>query len=78
MDFGQALQELKLGKKIARSEWVGAGLWLKLEQSDENTRLKVPYIAINYPKYVNIPSRIKIPVLSTQTDLLENDWVVVP
>lgn len=49
MDFGAALQELKRGNKVERSGWNGKGLWLELQTPDENSKMTLPYIYINYP-----------------------------
>jgi hypothetical protein len=32
MDFGEALRELKAGKRVARAGWNGKGMWLTLSQ----------------------------------------------
>ena len=49
MDFGAALQELKRGNKVARSGWNGKGLSIELQTPDENSKMTLPYLFMNYP-----------------------------
>lgn len=77
MNFGQALDTLKLGGKVARSGWNGKGLWLELQRPDSNSKMTLPYIYINYPSdAVNTPGA-RVPWLASQTDMLADDWNLV-
>ena len=49
MNFGEALQELKNGNKVARSGWNGKGLWLELQTPGANSKMTLPYIFMSYP-----------------------------
>ena len=83
MYFGAALQELKRGNKVARSGWNGKGLSIELQTPDENSKMTLPYLFMNYPatpasetapaNHVNA----KVPWLASQTDNLADDWGIV-
>jgi len=42
MNFGQALELLKQGKKVARNGWNGKGLWLELQRPDAYSKMTLP------------------------------------
>lgn len=91
MTFGQAIDALKQGKKVARKGWNGKGMWLKLK----------PGKLIQHPteeqrKGLNLPvwpefGLVIDPVicmytaqgswqpgwLASQPDMLSEDWEVV-
>ena len=97
LNFGQALEALKSGKRIARKGWNGKGMFLFLLPAG-----KVPIKAIHDPKLKQVieeqvdgnefealgsirmwttNSRGRKAVLTgwlaSQTDMLENDWVIL-
>lgn len=74
MNFGQALDHLKAGGKVSRSGWNGAGLWLELQRPDDNSKMTLPYIYINYPLDAKTTPGAKVPWLASQTDMLAEDW----
>ena len=74
MNFGQALEELKLGNKVTRSGWNGKGMWLELQVPDKNSKMTLPYIYLNYPIGDTYEFGAKVPWLASQTDLLVEDW----
>ena len=81
--FGQALAMLKLGYRVARKGWNGKGLSIELQTPDENSKMTLPYLFINYPatpasdtapaNHINA----RAPWLASQTDMLAEDWVLV-
>ena len=78
MDFSRALEAVKGGSKITRDGWNGKGLWLELQRPDEHSKMTLPYLYINYPAdAINTPGA-RVPWLASQTDLLAEDWVVIP
>lgn len=77
MTFGEALERLKLCKKVARRGWNGKGLWLELQRPDENSKMTLPYVYLNYPSGDKYHDGCKVPWLPSQTDMLEEDWVEV-
>ena len=78
MDFCYALNALKEGKKVCRNGWNGKGMWLNLQVPDENSKMTLPYIYIEYPvDHIAYPKGSRVPWLASQTDLLAEDWMVV-
>lgn len=69
-DFGQALAELKAGKRVARQGWNGKGMWLKLQVPDAHSKMTLPYI------YMKTADDKLVPWLASQTDVLAEDWVL--
>jgi hypothetical protein len=77
MDFGQALKALKEGKRVARSGWNGKDMWLLLQKPDENSKMTLPYIYIEYPiQSKAYPFGSRVPWLASQTDVLSEDWFI--
>jgi hypothetical protein len=66
--FGEALDRLLDGKRVARSGWNGKGMWLHLQRPDENSKMSLPYI------YMRTADGDLVPWLASQTDLLRFDW----
>lgn len=85
MDFGQALQALKDGQKVARSGWNGKGMFLYLVQGSQFAVNRPPLLGI-YPAGTMIDYRSHIdmktvdghcvPWVASQTDLLAEDWAI--
>ena len=75
MNFGEALQVLKAGGRIARTGWNGVGLWLELQVPDAHSKMTLPYIYINYPDDAKTTPGARVPWLASQTDVLAEDWV---
>ena len=85
-DFGQALNWLKDGKKVAREGWNGKGMFLyyvpankypastKIGESIADTDGKVEYSA--YIAMKTAQGNV-VPWLASQTDVLAKDWTVV-
>jgi hypothetical protein len=81
--FGQAVEMLKEGRKVAREGWNGKGLHLELQVPDEHSKMTLPYIYMQYPtapasdtapaNHINA----RVPWLASQTDILAEDWVIV-
>lgn len=83
MNFGKALEALKSGSKVARIGWNGKGLSVELQTPDENSKMTLPYLFMNYPatpasdtapaNHINA----RVPWLASQTDMLAEDWQIV-
>ena len=83
LSFGDALKALKAGQRVARAGWNGKGLSVELQVPDENSKMTLPYIFMNYPatpasetapaNHINA----KVPWLASQTDMLAKDWAIV-
>jgi hypothetical protein len=70
MNFGQALDALRTGSKVSRTNWNGPGQWLELQVPDENSKMTLPYI------YIKTVQGEFVPWLGSQTDLLADDWEI--
>ena len=71
MNFGQAIEALKQGKKVARAGWNGKGMHLELQRPDAHSKMTLPYI------YMYAVQGDNVPWLASQTDMLSEDWVTV-
>lgn len=68
LNFGQALEALKRGEKVARVGWNGKGMWLALQRPDAGSKMTLPYI------YMRTAQGDFVPWVASQTDLLAEDW----
>lgn len=66
--IGQAVQEMRDGKKVRRAGWNGKGMWLALQVPDEYSKMSLPYV------YMKTADDKQVPWLCSQTDLLAVDW----
>lgn len=80
MNFGQAIEALKEGKKMARKGWNGKGIFIELQVPDAYSKMTHPYIFIDtsglQTDNVDAP-KSRVPWLASQTDMLSEDWEVV-
>ncbi|EGR2972443.1 DUF2829 domain-containing protein [Vibrio parahaemolyticus] len=87
MNFGQALEMMKLGKKVARSGWNGKGMWLILVPGTASVRpvAGTPYSNAGITSETDINPHIDMYTadgkmqpgwLASQTDMLADDWCV--
>ena len=74
MDFGQALDFVKTGKRVSRIGWNGKGMWIELQVPDAHSKMTLPYLYLNYPKDAQNTPGARVPWLASQTDLLAEDW----
>ena len=86
MNFGEALEALKDGERVAREGWNGKGMWLVLVPSSEVmfTEGSVYHKAGLYGGKINAHIDMKTATgemqpgwLASQTDMLAEDWVVL-
>tara|TARA_R110002020_G_scaffold71288_1_gene184310 strand:+ start:85 stop:351 length:267 start_codon:yes stop_codon:yes gene_type:complete len=88
MNFGQAIEELKSGSKVARSGWNGRGMWLILVPGSKGIRptQNTPYSNAGITDKVDIEPHIDMLTaqgnmqpgwLASQTDMLADDWQVI-
>lgn len=78
LNFGQALEALKLGRRVARAGWNGKGMWLLLQIPDANSKMTLPYVYIEYPSgHPAYHNGSRVPWLASQTDMLSEDWCIV-
>ena len=84
MNFGQALEALKQGKKVSRTGWNGKGMFLFLADNIEFTTKadlsKQSHLEgdLTHPSIVMKTADNKFVVgwLASQTDMLAEDWVI--
>jgi hypothetical protein len=92
MNFGQALEAIKQGKKAARAGWNGKGMWIMLVPGTESAALRdgTPYrLALDQESCEILPHidmwtinasgrRAMLPGwLASQSDMLADDWMIV-
>ena len=85
MNFGQALELLKKGQKVARMGWNGKGMFLFLVPGSTFKVNRPPLLGI-YPEGTEISycphidmktaDGMVVPWLASQTDVLAEDWVI--
>lgn len=87
LTFGTAIELLKAGQKLAREGWNGKGMFIYLVSGSRFTVNRAPLLGI-YPEGTVIDYRSHIdmrtadgscvPWVASQTDILAEDWKVVP
>ena len=71
LNFGDALNALKSGEKIARTGWNGKGMWLALQVVDENSKM-----GHNYPYMKGVDGKL-FPWNPNCLDLMAEDWRII-
>ena len=80
MNFGEAINALKKGLRVARKGWNGRGIFIELQMPDEYSKMTHPYIFIDTTglqtdnKYA---PKDRVPWLASQTDMLAEDWTIM-
>lgn len=86
MNFGQALDAIKLGKRVARSGWNGKNMFLYLVPGSQFAVNRAPLLGIfpegtqvTYHPHIDMMTAqgYVVPWLASQADLLSEDWVQV-
>lgn len=85
MNFGQALEELKIGAKAARTGWNGKGMFIyHVPANSYPPRTEVAKdfwkgLDVPYGAYIAMKTAEEnvVPWLASQTDMLAEDWVIV-
>lgn len=84
--FGDALNALKAGKKVARAGWNGKGMFLFLVPGSTFLVNRPPLLGIypegteiNYCPHIDMKTADGkvVPWLASQTDVLADDWLIV-
>jgi hypothetical protein len=92
MNFGQAIEALKEGKKVSRTGWNGKNmyLWLKPATTIKSDWCKDPMLkeivdsnggeteALGTICMKTADNKILTGWLASQTDMLSEDWVILP
>ncbi|HSQ90148.1 DUF2829 domain-containing protein [Romboutsia sp.] len=81
MKYGQAIEELLLGKKLTRTGWNGAGLYIfyveGFRTSDYSSITGNAESAVRPFIMMSSVDETLVPWLATQSDVLAGDWMVV-
>lgn len=80
MNFGLAIEALKMEFAVARKGWNGKGIYLELQVPDEHSKMTLPYIYIVTNGLVtdnHYAPKGRVPWIASQTDMLADDWYIV-
>jgi hypothetical protein len=81
MDFGEALTNLKAGKRVAREGWNGKGMFLWFVEAD-NWHIEEGFAHMASTEFLpwigmKTADNKFVPWLASQTDMLAMDWTVL-
>ena len=75
LNFGEAMEYLKIGRSVIRDGWNGKGMCLTAQFPDENSKMTHPYLFMTIP---DCDEGIrKLPWQPAQVDIFSNDWSVL-
>ena len=84
VNFGEAIEALKHGKRVAREGWNGKGMYLLLIKGDAvRQAISDRYgdggegLPVCDAIYMKTADNKLIPWLASQTDILAEDWVIL-
>lgn len=83
MTFGQALEALKEGKKVARSGWNGKSQYIELATNISYINADLECINVNHDSIGNKAiafvgtSGVQLGWLASQADMLADDWIII-
>lgn len=86
MDFGQAIDALKEGQRVAREGWNGKGMFLFLVNGSTFTVNRPPLLGIyeegtviDYRSHIDMKTAdgSVVPWVCSQSDALAEDWTIV-
>lgn len=88
LNFGEAVEALKIGSRVARFGWNGKGMWLALVRSDNYVIMQAPHGDGQDTEYGECKGLLPwigmktaddkfVPWLASQTDILAEDWAIV-
>lgn len=78
--FGEAIKYMKQGFSVKRKGWNGKGIFIKIQNPDQYSKMTHSYIYIDTTGLeTNNPDAPKnrVPWLASQTDMLAIDWQLV-
>lgn len=71
LSFSEALVILKSGGKVSRAGWNGKNMYLELQKPDEYSKMQLPYV------FIKTACGRFVPWVTSQSDLLSNDWEMI-
>lgn len=77
LNFGQALEILKLGGKVMREGWNGSKMYLQYQFPDEHSKMTFPYLylTIHDGTQSNVTGvERRLPWQPAQVDIFSEDW----
>jgi hypothetical protein len=80
MTFGEAIVAMKNGSRVCRAGWNGKGIFIEIQNPDENSKMTSPYIFIDTTGLQtdnNHAPKSRVPWLASQTDMLSSDWMIL-
>ena len=86
LTFGQAIEAMKKGQRVARAGWNGKGMFLFLVPGSTFQVSRPPLLGIypegttvNYCPHIDMKTADDkvVPWLASQTDMLADDWCIV-
>ena len=83
MNFGEAITQLKLGKKLARKGWNGKKQHIELASNISYTNAECEIVNCNHDAIGNKAiafvgtSGVQMGWLASQADMLAEDWMIV-
>ena len=89
MNFGQAIEAMKDGKKVQRSGWNGKGMYVcykdgypngvPANESHAKTHNMEVGELVKYQPYLEMRTaqNMFVPWLASQSDMLSNDWEII-
>jgi Protein of unknown function (DUF2829) len=80
LSFGNAIEYMKLGYKVARKGWNSKGIFIELQIPTESSKMTSPYISIDTTGLQTnneFDHHSLVPWLASQTDMLTEDWEVL-
>ena len=82
MNFGEAIEAIKKGKKVARKNWNGKGQYIELATNISYKNIEGNIINVNHVSMGNKAiafvgtSGIQLGWLASQADILSEDWYI--
>lgn len=77
MTFGEALQALKAGRRVARAGWNGKGMWLVLIKPGNATFTRARVGSFDMQPCIGMKTaqgHMQPGWLASQADMLSDDW----
>lgn len=79
MTFGEAVEAMKAGQKVARTGWNGKGMWIGLHSEGGEFTREACGTTLTYRDYIvmkTVDDQL-VPWTASQTDVLAEDWEIV-
>jgi hypothetical protein len=68
MNFSDALDAVKAGKRICRAGWSGRDMHIEMQVPDVHSKMRRPYL------FIKPVDGMLVPWTVTQTDVMADDW----